>query len=143
MIRFGPNGLNQSYGNRNIKIDVLLSGMHSIRPNSTFIVSDFRDVKLESDDLVYADPPYIDCFDMYKWKWDEEDQQKLLEKLYKHHLNGGKYILSGLSIVNGEDNTKNITIPESRIIPIKKSYKITSTKGKTRKNHQEIIVTNL
>lgn len=58
-----------------------------------FCCGDFEEVRLESDDFLYADPPYDVEFRQYTaegFSW--EDQLRLAEWLYRHR---GPVVVSG------------------------------------------------
>lgn len=71
---------------------------------------DFRDFdmsQLNSDDFVYADPPYLITCATYNEQggWNEQDERDLLKFLDKLHLNNIKFALSNVLQNKGKENS--------------------------------------
>ena len=80
LIRFGPNGFNQSYGKR---INYFTQDSYSIinyRASSIdFICDDFRNISVTQSSFVYADPPYLNNpIDTYGRYFDRRDLKQVL-----------------------------------------------------------------
>jgi DNA adenine methylase Dam len=145
LIRFGPHGFNQGWGGpTRTAIGKKWQEYISLRkPDSYFLQRDFRDyISIGIETIIYFDPPYSGAeIGIYKARnWNSKDDNDLVEIIKEHSSMGGKYILSSIY------DPSHIFVKElqndARIIPIEKIYK--SSVGKhERKNHQEIILTNL
>lgn len=59
MLRFGPNGMNQSYGNRsNVIGEDDWNEMHSLLADAMLTCCDYKDIPIDGKCVVFLDPPY-------------------------------------------------------------------------------------
>jgi site-specific DNA-adenine methylase len=77
--------------------------------NINFVHKDFRGLpfdKLNSNDFVYADPPYLITCASYNENggWNEEHEKDLLKLLDKLNQNGVKFALSNVLESKGKSN---------------------------------------
>ena len=139
MLRFGPNGFNQSFGGRCMSKEDFVGLYNLIKSNSCFTVCDFRDVDYSKADIVYFDPPYLGTGAMISQKglynWGVSDDKDLLE-LICVCLNKG-IILSTIEGSFFHQNLSNL-----KCISIDKKYKVTPWKF-VAKPWKEIVLTNL
>lgn len=111
-IRFNSNGeFNVPYGKRSFNKNIeskLISFVNRIQvQNCLFIAKDFRSLpvqKLNNNDFVYADPPYLITKAMYNSGWDETCEKHLLLMLDDVHLVGSKFALSNVLSAKGNEN---------------------------------------
>jgi len=141
MLRFGPNGFNQSYGGRCISKQEFISSYNYVRPNSFFSIQDFRHVDYSRADVIYFDPPYSGTGAMggqkgiYSWSQNEDEDLLGLIRISNRARQG--IILSTI-----EDSFFQQNLANFKTIKINKKYKVTPWKF-SAKDYQEIILTNL
>lgn len=86
MLRFGPNGMNQSYGNRlyNIEKDTLIEFNKKLNKLNMFC-KDYKEILSDdiSDSLIFLDPPYYQRMTSYSSNFNEKDFIELLSKIKK------------------------------------------------------------
>jgi DNA adenine methylase len=80
LIRFGPNGFNQSSGLRFIPYDQSsYTRLHDRAKSIDFVCDDFRNVKVPKNSFIYADPPYLtNPIDTYGNHWKPETLRQTL-----------------------------------------------------------------
>jgi DNA adenine methylase Dam len=113
-IRFNSkNKFNMPYGKRDfnknlrVNLDKFLDRLHSISVN--FVNKNFEEVsvsKLNDNDFVYADPPYLITCASYNEQdgWNEDKEKALLNLLDKLNSNGIKFALSNVLESKGNSN---------------------------------------
>lgn len=154
-IRFNSDGnfnmpVNKRDFNNSIKNNLkkFIEKLHEVDVN--FTSKDFRELKvdkLNSDDFVYIDPPYLITVASYNEQngWTEKDENDLYELCDKLNRQGVKFALSNVIHHKGKEN--NILIEWS------KNYKIHNlnhnyansnyqTKDKDKKSTYEVLITN-
>ncbi|MBI2020119.1 DNA adenine methylase [Candidatus Daviesbacteria bacterium] len=142
LYRFGPNGFNQSYGNRIMKKEQLLDYKKHIKSNSSFSIKNFLDIVPSKTSVLYLDPPYSDTGALTQmfgfWELGLAQDLNLIRLIKSQDECNGKFILSTIknSFLHNElkDTFRNIDI--------KKTYKVSVGKH-LASSHEEIIVTNL
>lgn len=78
LLRFGPNGMNQSFGERFYFFDENTFNTIKDKLNKTTIENkDYREIELKSS-LVYLDPPYFGTLVSYKSEFESHDQIDLI-----------------------------------------------------------------
>lgn len=110
-IRFNSNGqFNLPVGKRdfNSRIQNKLQYFMSNISNITFTNASFETFsveKMQNDDFVYADPPYLITCATYNEKgWNEDDEKKLLDYLDLLHTHHIKFALSNVLTANDKEN---------------------------------------
>lgn len=143
MMRFGPQGFNQSYGNRSITKERLCSLYSLVKPNTVFKVKDFREVEYVTDSFVYLDPPYsgtgamTNMYGFYNWAAQED---KDLLTLIAQKKKDCSFVLS---TIDGSILEKYlIRIGFSKYNINGKKYKVTPW-AFDAKDYQEVILTNI
>ena len=102
-----PFGKNRSGWNPRMKKNLItfIEALHS--SNVSFFEKDFRDFdysKLNAEDFVYADPPYLASFATYNSAWDENCEKSLLAILSELNSRGIKFALSNVLENNNKEN---------------------------------------
>ena len=115
-----------------------------------FKSKDFRQydiTKLNENDFVYADPPYLITSASYNNNWTETEETDLLNFLDELDNKNIKFALSNVTIHNNKENTQLIEwSTKYNIIKLNKKYKNSNyNKNRTRSNQtktQEVLITN-
>jgi len=116
----------------------------------TFTNSDFRDInldKLQKDDLVYCDPPYLITTASYNEQdgWNESREIELLEILDNVDKAGSRFALSNVLENKGKVNdilvewTKKYNVHHLNYDYSNSSYQ---TKDRTKNSTKEVLITN-
>jgi DNA adenine methylase Dam len=118
--------------------------------NIKFTNKNFQELKidkLESDDFVYCDPPYLITLAAYNERggWNEDKEKLLLHKLDEIHNKGIKFALSNVLEHKGKTNeiltnwSKKYTTHD-----LTKSYKNSNyqTNKRDEKESREVLITN-
>jgi DNA adenine methylase len=81
LIRFGPNGFNQSSGLRFTPYDkASYIRLHERAQSIDLVCDDFRNVKVQKGSFVYADPPYMsNPIETYGSRWTSETLRQTLQ----------------------------------------------------------------
>jgi DNA adenine methylase len=83
MLRFGPNGMNQSFGNRLYMLDnVSFNYVKNTLNKSIILNKDYRDINYD-DSLVFFDPPYFERPTSYSNNFDENSLEEFLDFILK------------------------------------------------------------
>lgn len=150
MLRFNSKGeFNLPVGNVDFNqntVNALNTYFEEIRKkNPRWYNHDFRDfineLDLDSDDLIYLDPPYLITFSEYNKLWNETNEKSLL------------YLLDSLSCRNLKFAISNVTHYKGRVNDLflewAKKYNIHSVKSNyisfhdnSIKTFNEVLVTN-
>jgi len=86
LLRFGPNGMNQSFGERFYFFDENTFNTIKDKLNKTTIENkDYREIELKSS-LVYLDPPYFGTLVSYKSEFESHDQIDLINYIKENSL---------------------------------------------------------
>jgi len=115
-----------------------------------FKSKDFRQydiTKLNENDFVYADPPYLITSASYNSNWTETEETDLLNFLDELDNKNIKFALSNVTIHNNKENTQLIEwSTKYNIIKLNKKYKNSNyNKNRTKSNQtktQEVLITN-
>lgn len=113
-IRFGKNGYNIPVGKRDLngkQRQKILAFAHALEQRNVRFACESYDAldlgSLNSQDLVYADPPYLISTASYNEAggWDEVAENKLLGWLDEVHATGARFALSNVLTHKGRTNT--------------------------------------
>lgn len=108
-----PFGRNRSSFNGNIEKNLIAFCEALQRKNIEFSTMDFMDMDLgflESEDLVYCDPPYLISTGAYNdgnrgfKDWHEKEEKELLELLDRLNMQGTRFALSNVLYHKGLSN---------------------------------------
>jgi len=112
MLRFGPNGMNQSFGNRYYMIDEkTFSNIKNILEKTTIMNGDYKEVfRLYPDSLFFLDPPYFSQDSSYKGFTEAQfkeflDLIKDKEYIYTDILNEHNSFLDNKILVRNMSST--------------------------------------
>jgi DNA adenine methylase len=101
----------------------------------------FEKKKIEKDDFVYIDPPYLITFSEYNKKWNEEEEVELLELIDNLNKDGIKFALSNVTHYKGRKNDLLIKwMKKYKVHKIKSNY--ISYHNNTKKDIAEVLITN-
>ncbi len=150
MLRFNKSGeFNLPVGNvdynKNV-VNALNCYFDYIEANEIkFYCYDFENflniIKLEKDDFVYLDPPYLISDSEYNKNWTIKEENRLLELLDKLNEQGIKFALSNVFYHKGKSNEALIEWSKKyRIIDVKSNY--ISYHDNTNKNSKEVLIVN-
>lgn len=150
MLRFNKQGLyNLPVGNvdfNNNTIEALDSYFSSVRDkNIKWSCSDFRefldDIRLDADDFVYLDSPYLITFSEYNKLWNEESERDLLAILDALDAKHIRFAISNVTHYKGKENEIFMKWSDQYSVhPIKSNY--ISYHDNTIKQFNEVLVTN-
>lgn len=108
---------------------------------------DFREllhrIRLQPDDLVYLDPPYLITFSEYNKLWNEQSEKDLLKLLDKLNARNVRFALSNVIYYKGRTNEILLHWAEAgkyNIHPIKSNY--ISFHDNTVKDFHDVLVCN-
>lgn len=110
-IRFNKDGeYNLPVGKRDFnqmmeyKLRRFMNILHN--KNIYFSSTDFREIKIKSDDFVYVDPPYLLTNAAYNENggWTKNDEQELYQYLDNVNKIGAKFALSNVILHKGNEN---------------------------------------
>lgn len=107
---------------------------------------DFKNIKLNNFDFVYADPPYLSTDAVYNSNWTFESEMLLRKKLVSLHNDGKEFVLSNMSWIKGVKNTSLLEWAREhkfKVIDIEYSYKASSYNRVRTEKDQEVIITNV
>lgn len=110
--------------------------------------NDFRNLniyKLNKDDFVYLDPPYLNTTAVYNENngWNEKDEDDLYELCEKLNSKGVKFGLSNMFFNKGKENIKLIEWCEKNNWNVYSFDKVSySACGKGNSNAKEVFITN-
>jgi DNA adenine methylase Dam len=108
-------GANRSSFNNNLR-ERLLDFVDVIKEKDIqFTTNHFKDLKinkLNSNDLIYCDPPYLITDTAYNKHWTQEVEKQLLNLLDELHNNGIKFALS--NVLENKGKLNNILIEWSK-----------------------------
>lgn len=147
-VPFGTNrsNFNNSLRNKYIKYVEAIKNKKVIFRDKSF--ENLKIEKLNNNDMVYVDPPYLISVGGYerdyKLKWNEKLEISLLEKLDKINSNGIKFALSNVLTHKGKSNdlliewSKKYNIHHLNVNYSNCNYQ---TKDKTTKS-DEVLITN-
>lgn len=106
---------------------------------------DYFEDQITNEDFVYCDPPYLNTTGAYNDGkrgfngWDEQQEQKLLEFLFRLHQRGVRFMLSSMEDRNNNNNSiLNNWVAENGFNVI---YDDNITK-RNRQDRREILITN-
>lgn len=100
-----PFGANRSSFNDKMR-ENLIGFINALHNRDCFFMSvDFRDVPVDKETFVYADPPYLISQATYNDGWDEDSEKDLLAKLKELDDIGGRFALSNVLENKGKENT--------------------------------------
>lgn len=139
----GKRDFNQSMENK-------LRLFHKLLRKHQFIIQskDFRQLidDIETDDFVYADPPYRISTATYNENrgWTLQDDLDLFEFLDTIDKKGAKFALSNVSIHNGKENTELMTwASKYNLSVLDYHYNNSNYQSKAKMNHTvEVLITN-
>lgn len=150
MLRFNKQGLyNLPVGNVDFNsntVDALDNYFSTVRDRSIkWSCSDFReffdDIRLDADDFVYLDPPYLITFSEYNKLWNEENERELLAILDALDTKHIRFAVSNVTHYKGRKNEIFMKWSEQYSVhPIKSNY--ISYHDNTVKRFNEVLVTN-
>lgn len=147
-----PFGKNRSSYNQNTKKNIkkFVDKMNSINlkiSKNKFIDFDFS--KLEKDDFVYCDPPYLITTGSYNdgnrgvKDWTIEDEKELLQILDNLNSRGIKFALSNVLVAN--DKRNEILTEWSKkynVFIIKNTFNNSNYRRKSKNDTIEVLITN-
>lgn len=152
-IRFNKKGeYNMPVGkrdfNKNMKshLESFLNRLKGL--NIEFQTKSFNEMIIDSDNFIYADPPYLISTATYNESdgWNEDKERELLSFLLRHTKLGGKFALS--NIVEHK-NKLNLILLEwvstygFNLIELNHSYSNSSYHGKEKDSiTKEVLITN-
>jgi DNA adenine methylase len=146
LVRFGPNGFNQSFGNRTFDIKKLDEALLRIKDKTDFHPFSFEEcfkyIKFDfQNTFFYFDPPYTSSLGMYDnsdGKWTVKNDEKLYETCKMIHDNGGTFCVSNF------DENKSITelFKDFSIHKLNGIIYKSSVGKHEAKNNTEIIIKN-
>lgn len=154
-IRFNNKGeFNMPTGKRDfnqkmsIKLKSFMSELSS--RNIEYSSLDFKDFfaqhSFERDDFVYLDPPYLISTAAYNesGRWNEEDEERLLNNLDELHVKGVKFALSNVLKHKGEVNELlKKWAAKYNVHNLKFDYNNSNYQSKAKSNETiEILITN-
>ncbi|MBD9714293.1 MULTISPECIES: Dam family site-specific DNA-(adenine-N6)-methyltransferase [Enterococcus] len=112
----------------------------------TFLSEDFRNIKFEKNDFIYADPPYLITTASYNesGKWSEKDEYELYDYLDKANDKGTKFALSNVLFHKGKENKiLNNWASDYNLHILDYHYNNSNYQSKARENKTiEVLVTN-
>lgn len=102
-----PFGMDRSYFNNTIRNNLIR--FHNAIKNIDFENKDFRDIdisKLNKEDFIYADPPYLITCASYNENggWNEQSEKDLLRLLDEANNRGVRFALSNVLVNKGRKN---------------------------------------
>ena len=82
--RFGPNGFNQSYGNRLYQIDMEAYNVIQNRLQSTSLTNmSYDEIEYKENSIIFLDPPYFKRPSSYTSNFSNEDYIKFVDHIVK------------------------------------------------------------
>ena len=123
-----------------------ISSFKEITKNYQFLHSDFKFLlkeKIEIDDFVYLDPPYLEYYSSYYNKWNKKDVLELIEKVSSLPC---KFALSSIKVddkKNVDDNLIYEYFKEKSFIKIvDKEHFYIINQARSRSKVREILILN-
>jgi DNA adenine methylase Dam len=150
MMRFNKKfQYNQTFGKRTFnertekKIYDFVNHILPYKEKIQFISSNFINIDINNNCMVYIDPPYSNTEAGYNSYWNIEDEKKLYEYIIKLHKNKNSFILSGVLIHNNKESEllKKLISDGFRYKELECNYNKVSRLNKN-KHTKEIIIKN-
>lgn len=111
MMRFNKSFYyNQTFGKRTFnentekKIFEFVNHIQPYKEKIKFISSNFADVEISTNSIIYCDPPYLLTEAGYNSYWNKEDDMKLYDFLLNINKNNNSFILSGVLSHDGQNS---------------------------------------
>ncbi len=150
MLRFNKKGeFNIPVGNvdfnRNV-VNALHDYFEAMKSKDVvFSSKDFKkfilDLKLNKNDFVYVDPPYLISASEYNKLWNEDLDRELMSTLDMLDKKDIRFALSNVTAYNGKKNEKLISwMSKYKVHPIKSNY--ISYHNNKKKQINEVLITN-
>jgi len=139
---------NQTFGRRgwndNIqkKVDNFTKHIRKYKDKIRFSSTHFENIEVQSNMMIYCDPPYSNTCAGYNAYWKKDDDEKLYKYIKNIDKIGASFMLSGVLEHDGKPSKllERLIIDGYKVIEVNFDYNKVSRKGKKETN--EIIIIN-
>lgn len=149
MVRFNQKfKYNQTYGNRGFsdatqkKVDNFTKHIREYKENLVYLSTQFDKIEIDSDMMIYCDPPYSNTSAGYNAYWKKDDDNRLYKYIKNIDKIGASFMLSGVLEHDGKPCKllERLMLDGYKVIEVNFDYNKVSRKGKKETN--EIIIIN-
>jgi DNA adenine methylase Dam len=149
MIRFNQKfKYNQTFGKRSWndntqkKVNRFTDHIRKYKNNLQYISVPFEQIEINSDMMIYCDPPYSNTSAGYNAYWKKDDDEKLYKYIKNIDKVGASFMLSGVLEHDGSPCKllERLIIDGYKVIELDFNYNKVSRKGE--KETKEIIIKN-
>ena len=149
MVRFNQNlKYNQTFGKRSWndstqkKVNNFTEHIRKFKDNLVYLSTQFENIEIESDMMIYLDPPYSNTSAGYNAYWKKDDDEKLYKYIKNIDKIGASFMLSGVLEHDGKPCKllERLILDGYKVIELDFNYNKVSRKGK--KDTKEIIIIN-
>jgi DNA adenine methylase Dam len=149
MMRFSQKfRFNQTFGKRGFsdstqkKVNNFTEHIRKFKDNLIYLSTQFENIDIQSDMMIYLDPPYSNTSAGYNAYWKKDDDENLYKYIKNIDKIGASFMLSGVLEHDGKPCKllERLILDGYRVIELDFNYNKVSRKGK--KDTKEIIIVN-